>query len=164
MGSQPNPEENVRNRSDNRSEKKENRSEDVRNRSEQNADSFRTVPNESGNVRNETDTRSEQIEEEKPEPEAGGKTLRDLQMENYELRVQLEGQKYLNKKYDEILEGERTRHQAEQVALVDRLTDAREKIGTLEEKLLQLEAPKREYRDAETSSATEPKQAAVVRE
>ena len=75
-------------------------------------------------------------------------------MENYNLRVQLEGQKYLVKKFDELVEGERERHESEKLALVDRLTDARQQIGSLEEKLLQLEAPKRKVRDAEAEYPT----------
>ena len=72
-------------------------------------------------------------------------------MENYELRVQLEGQKYLIKKFDELVNGERERHEKEKMMLVDRLTDARHQIGSLEQKLLQLEAPKGSYREAEVS-------------
>jgi hypothetical protein len=76
--------------------------------------------------------------------------FKKLQMENYELKVQLEGQKYLVMKYDDLVEGERQRHQQEKLALVDRLTDARHQIGTLEQKLLQLEAPRPAVREAET--------------
>ncbi len=39
--------------------------------------------------------------------------LKELQMENYELKVQLEGQRYLTRKFDELVEGERDRHEKE---------------------------------------------------
>jgi hypothetical protein len=84
----------------------------------------------------------EESEEELPE-------LKKLQLENYELKVQLEGQKYLVRKFDEFVDGERERHQQEKLALVDRLTEARHQIGTLEQKVLQLEAPRGNVRDAE---------------
>ena len=74
-------------------------------------------------------------------------------MENYNLKVQLEGQRYLVMKFDDLVDGERKRHEQEKLALVDRLTDARHEIGTLEQKLLQLEAPKGAVRDAETADA-----------
>ena len=83
--------------------------------------------------------------------EAERARLKELQMENYELRVQLEGQKHLVRQFDKLVDGERERHEREKLALVDRLTDARHEIGTLEQKLLQLEAPKGTVRDAETS-------------
>lgn len=78
-------------------------------------------------------------------------SLKELQMENFDLRVQLEGQKYLVRKYDELVAGERERHEGEKLALVDRLTDARHQIGSLEEKLLRLDAPQASVRDAETA-------------
>lgn len=74
--------------------------------------------------------------------------LRELKMENYELRVQLEGQKHLIRKFDELVAGERERHEKEKLALIDRLTDARYQIGSLEQRLLQLEAPKTGVREA----------------
>jgi hypothetical protein len=76
--------------------------------------------------------------------------LKRLQLENYELKVQLEGQKFLVMKFDDLVDGERQRHQEEKLALVDRLTEARHQIGTLEQKLLQLEAPRPAVREAET--------------
>jgi hypothetical protein len=82
--------------------------------------------------------------------EAERARLKELQMENYEVRVQLEGQKHLVRQFDKLVDGERERHEREKLALVDRLTDARHEIGTLEQKLLQLEAPKGTVRDAET--------------
>lgn len=82
--------------------------------------------------------------------------LKELHMENYELKVQLEGQKYLIRKFDELVEGERARHQQEKLALVDRLTDARHQIGLLEQKLLTLTAPKQPARDAELDPGGEP--------
>jgi hypothetical protein len=91
--------------------------------------------------------------EEEPESADHRSELKKLQMENYELRVQLEGQKYLVMKFDDLVAGERERHQQEKIALVDRLTDARHQIGTLEQKLLQLEAPHGAVRDAETAEA-----------
>jgi len=72
-------------------------------------------------------------------------------MENYELRVQLEGQKHLIRKFDELTDKERDRHGKETMALVDRLTDARHQIGSLEEKLLQIEAPKGSTHEAEVT-------------
>jgi hypothetical protein len=78
-----------------------------------------------------------------------GEQVRELQMENYNLKVQLEGQKYLVKKFDELVAGERERHESEKIALVDRLMDDRREIGVLEEKLLQLEAPKGAVRETE---------------
>lgn len=83
--------------------------------------------------------------------EAGqqGDQLRELQMENYDLKVQLEGQKYLVKKFDELVAGERERHESEKITLLDRLMDARREFGALEEKLLQLEAPKGVVRETE---------------
>jgi hypothetical protein len=53
-------------------------------------------------------------------------------------------------KFDDLVAGERERHQEEKLALVDRLTEARHQIGTLEQKLLQLEAPRHAVREAET--------------
>jgi hypothetical protein len=79
-------------------------------------------------------------------------------MENYELRVQVEGQKYLVRKFDELVAGERERHEKEKLALVDRLTDARQQVGTLEQKLLQLEAPRGTIRDAELIERQEERQ------
>ncbi len=73
--------------------------------------------------------------------------LKELRMTNFELRVQLEGQKYLVRQFDSLIEGERERHEREKLALVDRLTDARHQIGGLEQKLLQLEAPRGRVRD-----------------
>jgi hypothetical protein len=81
--------------------------------------------------------------------------LKELKMQNYELRVQLEGQKYLVRQFDTLVAGERERHEREKLALVDRLTDARYQIGSLEQKLLQIEAPRGQVRDAETSSRSE---------
>ncbi len=77
--------------------------------------------------------------------------LKELRMTNFELRVQLEGQKYLVRQFDTLIEGERERHEREKLALVDRLTDARHQIGSLEQKLLQLEAPRATVREAELS-------------
>ncbi len=82
--------------------------------------------------------------------------LKELQMENYELKVQLEGQKYLIRKFDELVEGERARHEREKLALVDRLTDARHQIGALEQQMLTLAAPRTPARDAELNPAREP--------
>jgi hypothetical protein len=64
--------------------------------------------------------------------------------------VQLQGQKYLVGKYDELISGERERHEREKLALVDRLTDARQQMGSLKEKLLRLDAPKVSMPDIET--------------
>ncbi len=77
-------------------------------------------------------------------------------MENYELRVQLEGQKHLIRQFDSLVDGERERHEREKLALVDRLTDARHEVGTLEQQLLQLKAPSGMVRDAETDSDPTP--------
>jgi hypothetical protein len=81
--------------------------------------------------------------------------LKELQMENYELRVQLEGQKHLIRQFDSLVDGERERHEREKLALVDRLTDARHQVGSLEQKLLQLEAPRESVRDAEIEERRE---------
>jgi hypothetical protein len=91
--------------------------------------------------------RAEGKQEDRPEGGEEGSVetreeLRKLQMENFNLKVQLEGQKFLVMKFDELVAGERERHNQEKLALVDRLTDARHQIGTLEQKLLQLEAPR----------------------
>jgi len=94
-------------------------------------------------------------------PENERARLKDLQMENYELRVQLEGQKHLVRQFDKLVDGERERHEREKLALVDRLTEARHEIGTLEQKLLQLEAPKGTVRDAETSLQTDTERTSV---
>lgn len=72
-------------------------------------------------------------------------------MENYNLKVQLEGQKHLIRKFDELTDKERDRHGKETMALVDRLTDARHQIGSLEEKLLQIEVPKGVTHEAEVT-------------
>ena len=50
--------------------------------------------------------------------------------------------KYLVRQFDSLVDGERERHEREKLALVDRLSEARHQIGSLETKLLQLEAPK----------------------
>ena len=113
------------------------RSEPVRNRSEPQGEPFRAPPPDELNP----DDRQR---------------LKELQMENYELKVQLEGQKYLIRKFDELVEGERARHAQEKLALVDRLTDARHQIGALEQQLLTLAAPKTPARDAELDSSREP--------
>lgn len=105
--------------------------------------------------------RSEQQREHPPTPEAERLAedeharLKELQMENYELRVQLAGQKYLVQQFDSLVAGERDRHEKEKLALVDRLTDARYQVGSLEQKLLQIEAPKGPVRDAETANDSE---------
>lgn len=82
-------------------------------------------------------------------------------MENYDLKVQPEGQKFLVRKFDELVAGERERHEKEKLALIDRLTDARHEIGALEQKLLQLEAPQGDKRgepiDVETNETTQEK-------
>jgi hypothetical protein len=110
-------------------------------------------------------TPKERGEEQPPEKEEQRRNLTDtelaqlkeLRMENYELRVQLEGQKYLVRQFDALVEGERDRHEREKLALVDRLTDARHQIGSLEQKLLQIEAPKQAVRDMEmTDTASRP--------
>lgn len=75
--------------------------------------------------------------------------IKELQMENYNLKVQLEGRKYLVRKFDDLVEGERQRHQNEKLALIDRLSESRQQLGVLEQKLLQREAPKGTVRDAE---------------
>jgi hypothetical protein len=75
--------------------------------------------------------------------------LKELRLANFELRVQIEGQKYLVRQFDSLVAGERERHEKEKMALVDRLTDARYQIGSLEQRLLQLEAPRETVRDAE---------------
>jgi hypothetical protein len=116
----------------------------------------------SEHVRNEKQDISEDVPNE-PEQEQVSETetgtvneeeksrLKELQMENYELRVQLEGQKHLIRKFDELTDKERDRHGKETMALVDRLTDARHQIGSLEEKLLQIEAPKGSTHEAEVT-------------
>lgn len=143
--SEPNPprSEPVPNRSEPqppRSEPDAARSEPVRNRSEPQGEPFRARPAD--------DLDSEATQERQ--------RLKELQMENYELKVQLEGQKYLIRKFDELVEGERARHAQEKLALVDRLTDARHQIGTLEQQLLTLAAPKTPARDAELDPGREP--------
>lgn len=75
--------------------------------------------------------------------------LKELRIANFELRVQMEGQKYLVRQFDSLVAGERERHEKEKMALVDRLTDARHQIGGLEQRLLQLEAPRSTVRDVE---------------
>ena len=75
--------------------------------------------------------------------------LKELRISNVELRIQLEGQKYLVRQFDSLVAGERDRHEQEKMALVDRLTDARYQVGSLEQKLLQLEAPRGQVRDVE---------------
>jgi hypothetical protein len=75
--------------------------------------------------------------------------LKELRLANFELRVQIEGQKYLVRQFDSLVAGERERHEKEKMALVDRLTDARYQIGSLEQRLLQIEAPRTMVRDAE---------------
>jgi hypothetical protein len=80
--------------------------------------------------------------------------LKELQMENFDLRVQLEGQKYLVRQFDSLVDGERERHEREKLSLVDRLTEARHQIGSLEQKLLQLEAGTAPVRDAQSSDGT----------
>ncbi|CRI66990.1 hypothetical protein THIOKS13320062 [Thiocapsa sp. KS1] len=75
--------------------------------------------------------------------------LKELRLANFDLRVQIEGQKYLVRQFDSLVAGERERHEKEKLALVDRLTDARYQIGSLEQRLLQLEAPRTTVRDAE---------------
>jgi hypothetical protein len=75
--------------------------------------------------------------------------LKELRIANFELRVQMEGQKYLVRQFDSLVAGERERHEKEKMALVDRLTDARYQIGSLEQRLLQLEAPRTSVRDVE---------------
>jgi hypothetical protein len=77
--------------------------------------------------------------------------MKKLQLENYELRVQVEGQRFLIQKFDDLVAGERERHEKEKLALVDRLTDARHQVGSLEQQLLQIGAPKGTVRDAELS-------------
>jgi hypothetical protein len=72
-------------------------------------------------------------------------------MENYDLKVLLEGQKHMIRKFDELVDGERDRHEKEKLALVDRLTDARYQIGSLEEKLLLIEAPRDDIHTAEVT-------------
>lgn len=84
--------------------------------------------------------------------EAEREELKELRLANFELRVQLEGQKYLIRQFDDLAKGERERHERETMTLVDRLTDARHQIGSLEQKLLQLEAPRGAVRDVELSS------------
>jgi hypothetical protein len=81
--------------------------------------------------------------------------LKELQLENFELQVQLKGQQFLVRKFDDLVSGERERHEREKLALVDRLTDARYRIGSLEEKLLRLGAPEQSMRDAETEDRGE---------
>lgn len=76
--------------------------------------------------------------------------FRELQIANFDLRVQLEAQKYLVRQYNELVSGEREQQEREKLELVDRLTDARYRIGSLEEKLLRLDAPKASVRDVET--------------
>jgi hypothetical protein len=146
-----------------------NGSEEMRNRSEQESESFRTVPNSSEEVRNETknvpnrsagdtdsftsghEKKSRISDTDEPVDKKEKDALKELQIENYELKVQLEGQKHLIRKFDELVDGERGRHEKEKLALVDRLTDARYQVGSLEEKLLQLEAPKGEIATAEVT-------------
>jgi hypothetical protein len=53
------------------------------------------------------------------------------------------------RQFDSLVAGERERHEKEKMALVDRLTDARHQIGGLEQRLLQLEAPRSTVRDVE---------------
>ena len=116
------------------------RSEPVRNRSEPQGEPFRARP----------------VDDLDPEAAEERQRLKELQMENYELKVQLEGQKYLIRKFDELVEGERTRHAQEKLALVDRLTDARHQIGALEQQLLTLAAPRTPARDAELDPSRKP--------
>lgn len=144
------------------------RSEPLPNRSEPNparSAAFGTVPNTGGPrsepARNHSEPQGEPFrarpaDDLDPEAAEERQRLKELQMENYELKVQLEGQKYLIRKFDELVEGERARHAQEKLALVDRLTDARHQIGTLEQQLLTLAAPRTPARDAELDSSREP--------
>ena len=158
--------EQVRNDKENRSEQRGHGAANVRNNAE-------PVPNKGGEGseqrRNGSEQRAESVrngthadpgETGAPHTEAGNgdeekQRLKDLQRENFELRVQLEGQKYLVKKYDELVDNERTRHEREKIALVDRLTDARHQIGSLEQRLLQIEATKAQVLDAEVGQDAE---------
>jgi hypothetical protein len=106
-----------------------------------------THSREPKNRSEETDNRTSTGSEEVSEDERA--KVKELQMENFELRVQLEGQKYLVRQFDSLVEGERERHEREKLSLVDRLTDARHQIGTLEQKLLQLGAGDAPVRDVE---------------
>lgn len=100
------------------------------------------LPHPSASLRNEAET---------PEGPASSPDeraeLKELRMQNFELRVQLEGQKYLIRQFDSLVAGERDRHEREKLALVDRLTDARHQIGSLEQQLLQISAPQGPTRD-----------------
>lgn len=129
------------------------RSEEVRNGSEQNAETFGSVLNKNDNVRNEAQNGSEENDNQGRNDKTNKDAFKELQMENYNLKVQLEGQKYLVKKFDELVDGERERHEKEKLALIDRLTDARHQIGSLEEKLLQIEAPKGVVHGGETEAS-----------
>ncbi len=138
----------------------QNSSEEAQVHPEQFTEPFRTVLINSERVRNEAKNIPNDFvgSPDNPSPEHNNKTdrgganepldkekkdaLKELQMENYELKVQFEGQKHMIRKFDELVDGERDRHEKEKLALVDRLTDARYQIGSLEEKLLLIEAPR----------------------
>ena len=135
----------------------QNSSEQEQNSSERNQDGSEHEQNSSEQVRNDQQNRSEEVQTNEHSPRSESdynssgnredeKKIKELEIENYNLKVQVEGQKYLMGKYDELMEGERKRHENEKLALVDRLTDARHQIGTLEEKLLQIEAPGKDNR------------------
>jgi hypothetical protein len=113
--------------------------EQQRNASRQTIESFQ---NYSGPKHNDSTNTGDS----KPESED---QLKQLQIENYDLRVQLEGQRYLIRKFDELVDGERERYEVEKMALVDRLTNSQYQIGTLEQKLLQIEAPRNDIHDAD---------------
>ncbi len=140
-------------------------SEEMQKTSEQDSNSSRTFPNKSeemwgsnNNFQNDSadytinsglgkEVKTEKSKTHESPSNKNNNSQKELQMENYELKVQLEGQKYLIRKFDELVEGERDRHEKEKLAFVDRLTDARHRIGSLEERLLQIEAPKSAVRD-----------------
>jgi hypothetical protein len=147
-------------------------SEDVQNGSEENERRSEQVPNRSEqinqNVPHGSEREQNNVRDDRHENEDARETFKELQMENYNLKVQLEGHKHLIRKFDELTDKERERHEKEKLALVDRLTDARYKIGALEQQVLQLEAPKGKVHDAEIeageATSSQPIQKAAERE
>jgi hypothetical protein len=147
--------ERIQNEVDNRSEQTQNGSERDAKSSERVQNGSERVPNRSeeigAHVRNE---RNDSEADETQEP-SEKERLRSLQVENFNLKVQVAAHEKVMAEYEKLARREQEVHQEQLRTLVDKLTSQGQRIGSLEQQLLQLDAGKSVVRDAELTGARE---------
>ena len=135
-------------------------SEEVRNASERNVNSSERVQNGSEQVRNRSEETASNVRNERgdadsfrPQEAPDTERLRTLQVENFNLKVQVAAHEKVMTEYEKMARREQETHQEQLRTLVDQLKNQGQRIGSLEQQLLQLGTGSTAPRDAEVEDS-----------